>query len=86
MSSGCPLPTRARKMELSPLWLPGSTMTSLGVGGVTPTGPAAPSSCANQDCSSGSPATGGRDSAVSPRAARVRAERTRRSGSSSRSG
>ena len=74
------LPTRARKMELSPLWLPGSTMTSLGVGGVTPSGLAAPSSCANQDCSSGRPATGGRDRAVSPRAARVRAERTRRSG------
>ena len=30
--------TSARKIELSPLWLPGRTMTSLGVGGVTPSG------------------------------------------------
>ena len=56
-------------MELSPLWLPGRTTTSLGVGGVTPTGLAAAELWANQDCSSGSPATGGRDSAVSLRAA-----------------
>ena len=61
-------------------------MTSLGEGGVTPTGLAAPSSWANHDWSSGSPATGGLDSVVSPRTARVRADRTSRSGSSSRSG
>ena len=86
MSSGWPAPTSARKMELSPLWLPGSTMTSFGVGGVMPTGVADPSSWANHCCSSGMPAAGGLDRAASPRAARARAERTSRSGSSSRSG
>ena len=79
-------PTSARNTELSPLWLPGSTITSRGVGGATPAGVAARSSCANQDCSSGRPAAGGRDRAASPRAARVRAARTSRSGRSSRSG
>jgi hypothetical protein len=61
-------------------------MTSPGWGGVTPTGVEVLSSCANQDCSSGNPATGGLDNEASLRAARVKAERTSLSGRSSRAG
>ncbi len=86
MRSGCPGPTSARKIELRPLWLPDRISTSRADAGVTPAGVKPASSAANQDCSSGIPATGEREMAASVRAARVMAARTRRSGSSSRSG
>nr|WP_242471969.1 hypothetical protein [Blastococcus sp. TML/C7B] len=85
-STGCPAPASARNAALSPLWLPGSTITSRGVGGGTSAGVTARSSPANHDCSSGRPAAGGRESAASLRAARTSADRTSRSGSSSWSG
>ena len=44
MSTGWPAPARARNTELSPLWVPGTTITSWGAGGLTPAGVAAPSS------------------------------------------
>ena len=59
ISSGCPRPTSARKMELSPLWLPGSTTTSLGVRRRrSRPGSTCPVRAANQDCSSGRPGGG----------------------------
>lgn len=58
-------------------------MASLGEGVETEGADEELSSWANQDCSSGSPAVGGADTADSVRAARVSADRTSRSGSSS---
>ncbi|GAA1344247.1 hypothetical protein GCM10009660_33770 [Catellatospora bangladeshensis] len=71
---------------LSPPWLPGMITTSPRPTGVTPVGVTAAGSAANQDRSSGRPAVGSRSTSAPVRAARVNAARTRRSGSSSRSG
>ena len=86
MSSGCPGPTTARKIDDRPLWLPEMMSTSRAAGGVTPAGALAASSRANHSCSSGMPVTGERVIAALERAARAIAARTARSGSRSDAG
>ena len=88
MSSGCPAPASARKLELSPLWLPGSTITSPGARRRHPHRcRAAELARRTRTAVPAGPAAGRpRRWRHPPRAARPSADRTSRSGSSSRSG